>query len=106
MRVISRIWRGRTSFEKADAYGDFLERTAYADYGGVEGNRGWVLLRRATAEAVEFTFVSFWSSMDALRTYTGGDPERPNYYPEDRAALLELPDRVEHHEVVDARVSF
>jgi hypothetical protein len=46
-------------------------------------------------------FVSFWDSMDALAEYTGGDPERPKYYAEDRAALLELPEGVEHYQVVD-----
>ena len=30
-----------------------------------------------------------------------GGPERPKYYPEDRAALLELPEGVEHYQVVD-----
>jgi hypothetical protein len=44
--------------------------------------------------------------MEALRRYTGGDPERPKYYPEDRAALLELPEGVEHYGVVDAQVRF
>ena len=102
--MITRVWRGRTSREQAEAYGEFLERMAYPDYGGVEGNRGWILMRRPTADAVEFMFVSFWESMDALRAYTGGDPERPKYYPEDRAALLELPDFVEHYEVMDAQL--
>jgi len=102
--MITRVWRGRTNREQADAYGAFLERTAYPDYGKVEGNRGWILRRRATTEAVEFMFVSFWESMDAVKAYTGGDPERPKYYPEDRAALLELPDFVEHYEVMDAQV--
>ncbi len=103
--MITRVWRGRTSREQADAYGGFLKRMAYPDYGGVEGNRGWILMRRTTTDAaVEFMFVSFWESMDALRAYTGGDPERPKYYPEDRAALLELPDFVEHYEVMDTQV--
>lgn len=102
--MITRVWRGRCSVEKADGYGDFLKRTAYPDYGDVEGNRGWILLRRADGDAVEFTFVSFWDSMEALRRYAGEDAERPKYYPEDRAALLELPERVDHHELVDAQV--
>ena len=42
-------------------------------------------------------FVSFWDSMEALVEYTGGDPQRPKYYSEDRAALLELPQEVEHY---------
>ncbi len=39
-------------------------------------------------------FVSLWDSMDALAEHTGGDPERPKYYHEDRAALLELPEQI------------
>lgn len=75
--------------------------TAYPDYGEVPGNRGWILLRRPVSDIVEFMFVSFCDSMEALAKYTGGDPERPKYYPEDRAALLELPEGVEHYQVVD-----
>ncbi|HET7291559.1 MAG TPA: antibiotic biosynthesis monooxygenase [Vicinamibacteria bacterium] len=99
--MIVRVWRGRTAVSKAGEYQDFLKETAYPDYGGVRGNRGWILLRRPAADAVEFMFVSFWDSMEALLEYTGGDAERPKYYPEDRAALLELPPGVDHYDVVD-----
>jgi heme-degrading monooxygenase HmoA len=99
--VIIRVWRGQTSTAKADEYQRFLKDTAYPDYGDVPGNRGWMLLRRPASDAVEFMFVSFWDSMDALAEYTGGDPERPKYYAEDRAALLELPERVDHYDIVD-----
>ena len=104
--MIARIWRGRTSHAKADGYQDFLRRTAYPDYGDVEGNLGWILLRRDREDAVEMTFVSFWESADALRRYAGDDVERPKYYPEDRAALLELPDRADHYEVLDAQLKW
>ena len=99
--MIVRVWRGRTSELKADDYMRFLKKMAYPDYGDVRGNRGWILLRRQASDAVEFMFVSFWDSMEALVEYTGGDPERPKYYPEDKAALLELPEGVEHYDVVD-----
>ena len=102
--MITRVWRGRTSESSADGYERFLKETAYPDYGDVEGNRGWLLLRRPGDGCVEFVFVSFWDSMDALRRYAGPDPERPKYYAQDRAALLELPERVEHFEVVDAQI--
>lgn len=102
--MITRVWRGRTSVEKAEKYGTFLKETAYPDYGAVEGNRGWLLLRRSQEDAVEFMFVSFWESPEALGRYAGSEPERPKYYPEDREALLELPERAEHFELVDAQV--
>jgi heme-degrading monooxygenase HmoA len=99
--MIVRIWRGKASATKADEYEAFLRDKAHPDYGEVPGNRGWMLLRRQSEDAVEFLFVSFWDSMEAVTRYAGGDPERPKYYPEDRGALLELPDRVEHFDAVD-----
>jgi heme-degrading monooxygenase HmoA len=99
--MIVRVWRGRTRIPDADGYEHFLREMAYPDYGEVPGNRGWILLRRPVSDAVEFMFVSFWDSMQALAEYTGGDPERPKYYPADRAALMELPEGVEHYQVVD-----
>ena len=102
--MITRVWRGETSTEAADSYQAFLERTAYPDYGDAEGNRGWLLLRRDHAESVEFVFVSFWDSMEVLRRYAGSNPERPKYYPEDRAALLDLPERADHFDVIDAQL--
>jgi heme-degrading monooxygenase HmoA len=100
--MIARLWRGRTAPADADRYGAFLRRTAFPDYGTVEGNRGWILLRRDAADAVEFAFVSFWESMDAVHRYAGPEAERPKYYPEDKAFLLELPERADHYEVVAA----
>ena len=99
--MIIRVWRGRTSTVDAEGYERFLREKAYPDYGEVPGNRGWILVRRPVSDVVEFMFVSFWDSMEALANYTGGDPERPKYYPEDRAALLELPEGVELYQVVD-----
>jgi hypothetical protein len=100
--MIARIWSGRTRAADADAYGEFLHRTAYPDYGGVPGNRGWMLLRRPAGDAVDFTFVSLWVSIDAVHAYAGDDAEQPKYYPEDRKYLIELPDTATNYEVVGA----
>lgn len=104
--MITRVWRGKASAGAAKRYEEFLKRTAYPDYGGVEGNAGWILLRRDLPDCVEFMFVSFWDSMDAVRRYAGGDADQPKYYAEDKAALVELPDRADNFEVVDAQVRF
>jgi heme-degrading monooxygenase HmoA len=99
--MIVRVWRGRTTSAHADNYEQFLKKTAYPDYGNVPGNRGWILLRRPVPDAVEFMFISFWDSIEALTAYTGGDSERPKYYPEDRDALIDLPENVDHYQVID-----
>lgn len=100
--MISRVWRGRAAAAAADEYEAFLRRTAYPDYGDVEGNKGWILLRRDLADCAEFMFVSFWDSMDAVHRYAGVEAEQPKYYAEDRAALLELPERADLYAVIDA----
>ena len=102
--MIVRVWSGRTSEAKAQDYEKFLKEMAYPDYGDENGNRGWLLLRRQQEGTVEFTFVSLWESMDALRAYAGDAVERPKYYPEDRAALLELPEHADHYEMVDLHI--
>lgn len=102
--MITRVWRGRTAANAAEDYEEFLRHTAYPDYGGVEGNKGWILLRRDLADSVEFMFVSFWESMDAVHRYAGGDAQRPKYYAEDKEALLELPERADLYAVIDAQL--
>ncbi|KAA0254348.1 antibiotic biosynthesis monooxygenase [Acidobacteria bacterium ACD] len=102
--MVVRVWSGRTSEAKAREYERFLKETAYPDYGDVEGNLGWLLLRRKREGVVEFTLLSLWESMEAIRRYAGDAVERPKYYAEDRAALLELPERADHYEVVDMRL--
>jgi heme-degrading monooxygenase HmoA len=97
--MIARIWRGRTPATKSDEYLEILERTGLKDYAETEGNRGVLLLRRISAGVAEFTALTLWDSMDAVRRFAGDDPERAHYYPEDPEYLLEMNPFVEHYEV-------
>jgi heme-degrading monooxygenase HmoA len=97
--MIARIWRGRTRADRSDEYLTFLEGTGLADYRRTEGNRGVVVLRREMDGAAEFTLLTLWDSMDAIRRFAGDEPERARYYPEDPQFLLELTPFVEHYEV-------
>ena len=78
-----------------------LAQSSHNERSGSLSRSRWMLLRRLVSDNVEFMFVSFWDSMDVLAEYTGGSPEQPKYYPEDRAALLQLPEGVEHYQLVD-----
>jgi len=97
--MIARIWRGRTAASRSDEYMSFLERTGLRDYRETEGNRGVLLLRRTSDGVAEFTTLTLWDSMDAIRRFAGGEPERARYYPEDPEYLLEMTPFVEHYEV-------
>ena len=97
--MIARIWRGRTTIAKADAYLEFLEARAVPDYASVPGNRGAWVLRRDDADVAHFLTLSLWDSMDAIRAFAGADPAKAKYYPEDRDFLLEFEPEVRHYEV-------
>ena len=97
--MIARIWRGRTPAAKAEAYVEYLLATGLKDYRAVPGNTGVRVLRRIEGNVAEFLVVSFWESMDAVRTFAGSDVDAAVYYPEDDAYLLERERTVAHYEV-------
>jgi len=98
--MIARIWHGRTPADKADAYLEYVKKTGIVEYRAVEGNRGQYILRKFDANIADFTVLTFWESMDAVRAFAGPEPEKAVYYPEDEVFLLELEDEVAHYDVV------
>ena len=101
-KLIARVWHGVTPAEKADAYTEYLHRTGVRDCRAIPGNRGVYVLRRVQSDRAEFTFISLWDSLDAIRVFAGDDYEKAHYYPEDRGFLLELEPFVLHYDVVSA----
>lgn len=98
--LIARIWHGATRTEDADRYSAYLEATGMRDCRATAGNRGVYVLRRVRHDRAEFTFVSLWESLDAIRQFAGEDYEKARYYAEDRKFLLELEPFVDHYDVV------
>ena len=98
--LIARIWHGATKPQDADAYSAYLARTGARECRATPGNRGVYVLRRITQDRAEFTFISLWESLDAIRSFAGEDYEKARYYPEDRKFLIELEPSVEHFDVL------
>ena len=101
-QLIARVWHGVTPAAKADAYTDYLERTGASECRATPGNRGVYVLRRTQGDETEFTFISLWESLDAIRRFAGDDYEKAHYYSEDSDYLLDLEPFVLHYDVVAA----
>lgn len=99
--MIARRWIGRVPADRADAYVDYLRKTGLPDYAATPGHLRTVVLRRTVDGVTELELTTSWESIEAIRAFAGDDVSRARYYPEDRDYLLELPERVEHWEVVD-----
>ncbi len=94
--MILRTWGARTTLECADAFHRHLLETGIADYRKIAGCREVHLVRRDEGGVTHFLLLSFWDSLDAIRTYTGENFEVAVLYPGDEAYRLD-PDRFVHH---------
>jgi len=99
--MIARLWHGAVPVAKGDAYAAYLRRTGMAECRATPGNLGVEVLRRSDGGETHFLFISYWESMEAIRTFAGDDVERAHYYPEDHEYLVELEPTVTHYEVLD-----
>ena len=99
MSNIARVWYGRTPSSKGEDYVEYMKKTGVKDLKNTEGNRGVLLLKRQNKDVTEFTIISFWESIEAIKRFAGDDINKARYYPEDEKYLLELPPELIHYEV-------
>lgn len=98
--MIARTWAGATRTRDAAGYQDYMDRVAMPGYANVPGNRLVLMLRRdRDDERSEFTMVTLWSDLDAVRSFTGPDVESAVFYAEDDCFLVERDHLARHHAV-------
>ena len=98
--MIGRLWRGSAAREKANDYMEHLERSILPELGQIAGYRGVYLLQRNLDDGVEFTVLTFWESMDAIRQFAGEEAETAVVAPAAQALLRAFDSTVTHYEVV------
>jgi heme-degrading monooxygenase HmoA len=98
--TIARIWRGRTTRERADEYDAYLYEVGIKSL--IAKAMGVQHLREDRAHETEFITISYWESVDAMSRFTGGDPTRIHHLERDAEFLIELPERVQ---ILKIRVS-
>ena len=97
--VIARSWSGRVPARHADGFDAHLRVTGLAESMSIAGCLGAEILRRPDGELVEFKLVTYWDSLEALRTFAGEAVDEAVLYPGDELFEL-IPSRsVEHYEL-------
>jgi heme-degrading monooxygenase HmoA len=94
------MWHGRVPTSKADAYREFTNGRAIPDYRSVKGNISVHVLEHREEDVTHFITLTFWESLEAIKSFAGEKVEVAKYYPEDREFLLEFEPSVMHYEVV------
>ena len=98
--MISRLWHGWTTREKADAYEKLLRSEVLPGIHRVKGFNGAHLLRRDGKQEVEFVTLTMFDSLDAVKEFAGEDYEVAVVPPEARKLLARFDERSAHYETV------
>lgn len=98
--MILRIWRGRADPARADAYPRHFHEHVVPDLRGVTGFLGAHLVQRDRGDHIEFTVLTRWASMEAIRAFAGDRVSTAVVEPDAVAALKDYDTEVEHHEVL------
>ena len=98
--MIARIWRGWAPLAGADDYQRRYETEVREHLRAVSGFRGARLLRRQDGQEVMFTYIAFFTSLDAVRGFAGDEYDVAVVEEAARRALSRWDERVWHHEVV------
>lgn len=99
--MISRIWHGWTSPEKADAYQELLLHEVFVGIASrqIPGYKGIHLLRREGEAETEFITVMWFESLEDVRAFAGEDYEAAVVPPAARALLAHFDARSQHYQV-------
>lgn len=97
--AIARIWRGRTTAARADAYAEYLYEVGVKPL--AEKALGVQMFREDREDReTEFVTISYWESVEAMSRFAGPDPKRIHHLARDAEFLIELPDGVQVLDIV------
>jgi hypothetical protein len=94
--VITRLWRGWTATENADAYEQFLLSELFPSMRSISGFRGADVLRRLEGDEVAFVTLTRFDSLNDIREFAGDDYEVPVLEPQALALLSRYDERALH----------
>ena len=98
----ARIWRGRTTRDKADDYQRYLLQNGIAPL-EAKGAVGVQMLREDRETETEFVTISYWESVEAMTAGSAADPRQAHHLSRDPEFLIELPRAVQILTILDPR---
>ncbi len=100
--MITRIWRGWTSPENADAYQDVLLNEIFPGIASkaIPGYRGISLVRREAGSEVEFMTIMWFDTIGDVVAFAGEDYEHAVVPPKPRTLLARFDATSQHYETI------
>lgn len=86
--TIARVWRGRTTRERADEYEAYNYEVGIKPL--IATALGVQTFREDREDETEFVTISYWESLEAMTAFAGPDPTRIHHLDRDAEFLIEL----------------
>jgi len=101
--MISRLWRGWTTPQNADAYERLLRTDVFPGIVArrIPGFQGIQLLRRNVEGETEFVTIMWFDTLDSVRAFAGNDYERAVVPLAARQLLRRFDERSAHFQLRD-----
>ena len=99
--AIARIWSCRADPKHADAYQHVFRDKVLPALDQIPGFLGAMLMRREDKGEIEYTVLTRWVSLDAVRKFAGADIEQAVVEPEAAASLISYDKTVTHSEILE-----
>ena len=97
--MIGRLFHGWTTVDDAPHYEEHLRQETFPGLRDIDGYVDGYVLRRGSGDRVDFTVLTLWESLDAIRAFAGDDYETAVVPEAARRALRGFDERVTHYEV-------
>jgi len=97
--MIARLWNGRTTSGNRSRYEAHLRDHTFPRLASIAGYAGGYVLSREHAGDVDFTVVTLWESLEAIRRFAGDDAEAAVVPAEAQALLASFDARASHWNV-------
>ena len=98
--MISRNWKGVVKPEEADNYITHLKTVTFPQLAEIKGFIKASILKKETTDGVEFTIVTEWETMRAIKEFAGEKPELAVVPEKIKAMMVEYDKTVDHYEIV------
>jgi heme-degrading monooxygenase HmoA len=103
--MIARHWTGLYKRERAEEYIAHLENDTFKQLTSIKGFLKAAILKRDTAEGVEFLITTHWDSIEAIKEFAGADVDTAIVPELVQDIMIRYDPKVRHyhiHSVVDA----
>jgi len=99
--MYAREWKARCPVASKDSFIAYLYETGIKDTAATAGYLGAQIFTRTLENRVEVTLISYWDSLESVKSFAGENISEARLYPEDFKYGLEADHFVSHYEVIE-----